>query len=69
MAMSGRSHKRNMTALKASSNRVSAPLDGITGLKFPTSGSEVKTVNPNRPKFGSANAFAAKGPINMMAQS
>lgn len=56
-----------MTAMK-NPNRQSAPLDGLLGLKA-NSGSEIKGLNPNRPKFGQANAFAVKGPINSMAQS
>lgn len=57
-----------MTAMKAN-NRVSAPLGGIVGLKVPRTTSELKGLDPNRPKVGRPMAFSmpTSGPLNVMA--
>jgi len=58
-----------MTGMKAN-NRVSAPLGGLVGLKGAGSTSEIKGLNPNRPKVGGhMTSSMPKGPLNMMAQS
>jgi len=54
-----------MSGIKAN-NRVSAPLGGLMGLKPSTS--EIKGLNPNRPKIGGhMTSSMPKGPLNMMA--